>query len=347
MAGSPHSSSDFVPATPRPAEGVARFYTDSEPDLDAVAALLRAGELVALPTETVYGLAADALNPTACARIFEVKGRPLIDPLIVHVPGVAEARELAHWNEAAEAVAAAFWPGPLTIVLPKRSVVPDLITAGRSTVALRSPAHPLAREVLIRCKRPLAAPSANPFGYLSPTEASHVRDSLGGGVEHILDGGPCDLGVESTIVDLQDPASPRILRPGAVTAANLEDILGRPVTTVTKSTPTPEAPGMLERHYSPHTPLTLFPFGAPQPPLPPDHARVFLKKPISPSSPDASNIFWLSEDGSLDEAARHLYALLRCLDQRGFARLEVETAPDHGIGPAFNDRLRRAAAKRP
>ncbi|MCC5840825.1 MAG: threonylcarbamoyl-AMP synthase [Opitutales bacterium] len=345
MAGSPPHSSDHFPATPRPSEGVARFYADTESDLETVSELLRAGELVALPTETVYGLAADALNPAACARIFTVKGRPLIDPLIVHVAGKEAARELAFWSEEAESVATAFWPGPLTIVLRKRAIVPDLITAGRPSVALRSPEHPLAREVLRRCRCPLAAPSANPFGYLSPTEAHHVRDSLGDQVTHILDGGPCRWGVESTIVDLQEPVTPRILRPGAITAEDLEAVLGRPVTTVTKATDTPEAPGMLERHYSPQTPLCLFSWDAPHLPPTGNRARVYLKKPEG-SSPVGREDFWLSENGSLKEAARHLYALLRRLDRMGFGLIEVEKAPDEGIGRAYNDRLRRAAAKR-
>lgn len=344
MTGFPPHSSRPIPATPRPSEGVACLYTDTESDLDTVAALLRAGELVALPTETVYGLAADALNPAACARIFEVKGRPLIDPLIVHVTGKAAAQELADWNDEAELVATAFWPGPLTIVLRKRAIVPDLITAGRPSVALRSPEHPLAREVLRRCRRPLAAPSANPFGYLSPTEAHHVSESMGNRVAHILDGGPCRWGVESTIVDLQEPAAPRILRPGAITADDLESVLARPVITVTKAMDRPEAPGMLERHYSPRTPLALFSSAAPLPCPVDNQARVFLKKPEA-SMMRASNDFWLSEDGSLLEAARHLYSLLRRLDQMGFKRIDVEKAPNEGIGTAYNDRLRRAAAK--
>jgi L-threonylcarbamoyladenylate synthase len=197
----------------------ARLHRPTLPNLLWLARVLREGGLVAIPTETVYGLAAHALDARACRAIFRAKGRPANDPLIVHVLDLAHAEQLAEFNDAARRLTRAFWPGPLTLVLPKRACVPAIVTSGGATVALRAPSHPLARRLLKLAGVPLAAPSANPFSYISPTTAAHVRDGLGARIPHILDGGECDVGVESTVVDLTQPSRPRILRPGAISAA--------------------------------------------------------------------------------------------------------------------------------
>ncbi len=346
---------------PRPAEANGglrvRTYGGSEAELALLARVLREGGLVAIPTETVYGLAAHALDPDACRRIFEVKGRPLIDPLIVHVSGPAQADELADVNTFARRLMAAFWPGPLTIVLPRRPLVPDIVTAGLGTVALRCPRHPLARELLRVSGLPLAAPSANPFGYVSPTSAAHVIDGLGGRIGHLLDGGPCEIGIESTIVDLCEPARPVLLRPGAVGPAALGGVLGVEVQTAkaaqAKLPDAPaRAPGMLERHYSPRTPLTLFGPGAG------DELAHLLKAGgggrtavvhfarEGAARSRGCDVFWLSEDGSPEAAARHVFALLRQLDAGDYNAIFCERAPAGELGDAINDRLSRAAAKR-
>src|SRR3954469_15500112 len=204
----------------------ARVYSPSPAHLRRLAMALRDGELVAIPTETVYGLAANALDAKACRAIFRAKRRPANDPLIVHVLDLAQAEALAEFNPLARRLARHFWPGPLTLVLPKKPGVPGIVTSGGPTVAIRAPAHPLARRLLRLAKIPLAAPSANLFGYISPTTAEHVRDGLGPRIPHILDGGASRVGVESTVLDVTRPACPRILRPGAVTATQLEKFLG-------------------------------------------------------------------------------------------------------------------------
>ncbi len=333
---------DFPPFLPPTKEGVARAME-----------LLKTGEIVALPTETVYGLAANALDERAVRYLFTIKGRPLIDPLIVHGLDVAFFSKLAHFTPTARQLAEACWPGPLTLVVRKTSAVPLLVTAGRDTVALRAPAHPLIRAVLAACQLPLAAPSANPFGYLSPTRAEHVRASFGGKVPWILDGGPCSLGLESTIVDVSDEfAPPRILRPGPITPEALGQILGRrlvvgePPPLLSKETSGLASPGLLARHYSPSTPLGLLNPGQ-TPESPPvgrrtAWVRIQRPKPTEPT-PHGVEVFWLSEDGNLGEAARRLYDLLRKLDESGHEKIWCETAPNSGLGLALNDRLRRAA----
>src|ERR1035437_1941976 len=210
--------------------------------------LLRAGKLVAIPTETVYGLAANALDESAVRRIFEAKGRPSSSPLIVHIADIAMARELSlEWSAQAEALAARFWPGPLTIIVPKSAKVPDIVTAGLPSVALRMPAHPVALAVIAASQLPLAAPSANRFTHLSPTTAQHVRDGLGDAVDFVLDGGPCSVGIESTVVSLAGPV-PRILRPGMVSQTQIEEVVG-----TVEVGGGEESPGQHPRHYSPRT----------------------------------------------------------------------------------------------
>lgn len=322
----------------------ARIHRPTPRNLELLAAALRRGELVAVPTETVYGLAADATNPEACAAIFRAKGRPANDPLIVHVLDLKQAAEVAELNEAARQLAERFWPGPLTLVLPKRSIIPDVATSGGPTVAIRMPAHPLMRRMLRLAKRPLAAPSANPFGYVSPTTARHVSDGLGSQIRFILDGGPCTIGLESTIVDLRDARRPVVLRPGAITAQQISEALGTPVRSRRKVVSTKRAaaaPGMLARHYSPRTPVVLH--GRLPDVTPPDEARVHFRRADSDGK---ANTFHLSEDGSGRSAARRLFGVLRDLDRGRWRRLHIELAPDDDpLAAAINDRLRRAAAR--
>ena len=315
--------------------------------LSRLARRLRAGELVAVPTETVYGLAANALDARACRKIFAAKGRPANDPLIVHVHSLAQLSEVAEVNAAALKLAKQFWPGPLTLVLPKLPVVPDVVSAGLPSVAVRMPSHPVFRRLLKLTGLPLAAPSANPFGYVSPTSAAHVQAGLGKKVRDILDGGPCAIGLESTIVDVRDPKHPRLLRPGAVTRAELERVLGVRV----KSAPTPGqakagaqlAPGLLARHYSPRTPVTLHARLTPSAAArgAKSEAWIFLAKPAGVAG---KNIFWLDARGQLRGAARRLFATLRQVDGLKFARIHAELASGGGLAEAINDRLRRAAA---
>ena len=299
---------------------------------------------MALPTETVYGLAADALNPAGLAQVFTIKGRPLLDPLIVHVLDQAALAEVAE-TDPRLALLAPLWPGPLTVILRRKPPVPDLVTAGQDTVAVRIPAHPLFREVLRLAGRPLAAPSANPFGYISPTQATHVRDSLGDRCPWIVDGGACAHGVESTIVDLSIPGRARLLRPGPITLETLQGLLGdvEVVTRAASAHAAQAAPGMLERHYSPQTRVTLFPCGT----LPVianlRSAILFIGRRVA--APANADVFLLSESGSTEEAARNLFALLRQLDARGYETIHAELAPSAGIGAAYNDRLTRAAAR--
>jgi len=323
----------------------ARIYSPTPKNLRLLARALRRGELVALPTETVYGLAANALDAKACRAIFRAKGRPANDPLIVHVLNLTHAEKLAEFNPAARRLARRFWPGPLTIVLPKKACVPGIVTSGGPTVAIRVPSHPLARRLLGMADIPLAAPSANRFGYISPTEASHVVDGLGRKIRHVLDGGACAVGVESTIIDLTMPDRPRLLRPGAITGEALGKFLGQSVRSVRRSG-SPDvalaAPGLLARHYSPRTPLLI---KSPAYRLPPASAGIFLRKPAGPVGP---NIYWLSENGAMAEIARNLYRVLRMADRAGWRQIRVEALPAEsgGLAAALRDRLKRAAAKR-
>lgn len=325
-----------------------KIYSPTPANLRRLATALGRGELVAIPTETVYGLAAAALDAKACKAIFRAKGRPTHDPLIVHVLDLKHAEHLADFNEPARKLARQFWPGPLTLVLPKNSCVPAIVTAGRDTVAIRAPAHPVTRRLLRLAGIPLAAPSANLFGYISPTSAAHVLAGLGGKIPSVLDGGPCRIGVESTILDLTDPARPRILRPGAVTAAVLEKFLGTPVALGAprqgRARPTAGflAPGMLPQHYSPRTPLFIKPTWKK---LPGNVGGIFLRQP---SHRPAKNIYWLSQRAALAEVARNLYQVLRRADLGQHRQIWIEALPGDtgGLATAINDRLRRAAAKR-
>jgi L-threonylcarbamoyladenylate synthase len=322
-----------------------RLYRPTDANLRKLADILRGGDLVAVPTETVYGLAADAMNQQACRKIFAAKNRPNEDPLIVHVAHIEQARELAHWNKTADTLAAAFWPGPLTLVLRKKPVVSDIITAGLDSVAIRIPKHPVFRALLKITARPLAAPSANPFGYISPTTSRHVMDNLQGQIPAILEGGPCDIGVESSIIDLRDERDPRLLRPGGVPEKAVSEVLERPIQQHQRSTKINEAavaPGLLDRHYSPRTRVRLhheFPHQKS-----PDEAWIFFSSPSEPNH-DRGNFYVLSPDGHSESAAKRIYALLRSADAGNFDYINVERAPDGDPwAEAINDRLQRAAA---
>lgn len=296
---------------------------------------LRAGRLVAFPTETVYGLGGDATNDTAVAGIFEAKGRPRFNPLIVHVPDAGAAGVLVEMDGRAHRVADAFWPGPLTLVLPRRAdcALSLLVSAGLDSVAVRVPAHPLAQRLLREARRPVAAPSANRSGAISPTRAEHVLESLGERVALILDGGPCLVGVESTVLDLTGPV-PTILRPGGVTRDDLEAVLGPVAESTGADEQAPRSPGQLLSHYAPDRPVRLNAGGA-------ESGEALLGFGGTPQA-DAD----LSPAGDLKEAAANLFAMLRTLDRPPFTGIAVAPVPDTGLGRAINDRLTRAAAPR-
>lgn len=310
-----------------------------QPDRDGiarVAAQLAAGGLVALPTETVYGLAADATNAQAVARIFAAKGRPGFNPLIVHVPDMATAERLAVLDEPARDLARAFWPGPLTLVLPLRAQagLASAVTAGLESVAIRVPAHPVMRAVLEAVQKPLAAPSANPSGRITATTAEHVIDGLGTRVDAVLDAGPCAVGVESTILAPgADGGSVRLLREGGIAAEVIEELTGPLVRDLTPGRI--EAPGQMERHYAPSVQLHLG--GRAQP------GEIIVGFGPRSDHCDLS----LSPKGDLEEAARRLFFLLHEADAlaraRGASAIRITPVPDHGVGRAINDRLRRAA----
>ena len=310
---------------------------------NTAAECLRAGGLVAFPTETVYGLGADATNGTAVARIYAAKGRPSFNPLIAHVADLITARNLAIFNADAMRLAEAFWPGPLTLVLPRRAdcTVSDLATAGLSTLALRVPDHPVATEILRAFGGPVVAPSANISGHISPTTAQHVAADLTGRIEMIVDGGPTRVGVESTIVACVD--RPILLRPGGIPRQAIEDKLGHAIETAqgeSTGEDAPLAPGMLESHYAPQAPVRLNATS-----LRPGEALLAFGKPFA-GADAAKALLNLSEGGDLTEAAANLFAHLRRLDASGAAQIAVMPIPSSGLGEAINDRLRRAAAPR-
>ncbi|MCP5349074.1 MAG: threonylcarbamoyl-AMP synthase [Pseudomonadales bacterium] len=311
-------------------------------DIHRAAALLRTGELVAIPTETVYGLAANALDEDAVVGIFRVKNRPRFDPLIVHV---AEAEAFSRYADdipaAALALAEQVCPGPVTFLFPKKSLIPDLVTSGHPTVGLRIPDHAMTLALLQALDFPLAAPSANPFGFVSPTRAEDVDEQLGTAIPYILDGGPCRIGLESTIIDFSTP-QPEILRLGGLSLEFIEACLGQSLSVRTGSS-NPRAPGMLSSHYNPGKPvrvgnirqlaaalsdrqLGVLAFREPVPGIEPDHQRV------------------LSPGGDLQEAARNFFGMLRAFNHLPVDLVIAEWLPEAGLGRAVNDRLRRAAA---
>lgn len=297
----------------------------------AAAVVLKASGLVAVPTETVYGLAARADSDAAVAAIYRAKGRPSFNPLIVHVVDLAAAERLARFDELARALAAAFWPGPITMVLPRRDDAPltAAVTAGLPTVALRCPAHPVMRAVLNATGLPLAAPSANRSGAVSPTTAAHVAGSLAGRVDLILDGGPCEQGIESTIVALRDGGAWQVLRPGPIGEAQICAILGTPPAVTTS--PAIEAPGQLAAHYAPGKPVRL-------------DAETAAADEFHIGFGPIAGAWNLSPGADLAEAAANLYAALHEAAESPLRNVAIAPVPDTGIGAAINDRLRRAAA---
>ncbi|MBS0564165.1 MAG: threonylcarbamoyl-AMP synthase [Proteobacteria bacterium] len=306
------------------------------------ARLLAAGELVAFPTETVYGLGGDARDGRAVAGIFAAKGRPSFNPLIVHVPDLAAARRLADFPEPALRLAAAFWPGPLTLVLPLRNGagLSPLVSAGLPSVALRVPAHPVAQALLTAFGGPLAAPSANPSGRVSPTRAAHVLAGLEGRIAAVINGGACAVGLESTIIGFGGiglNGGPTLLRPGGLPAEAIEECLGQPLGRPAPDPHRPTAPGQLDSHYAPAAALRLEA-------AEPDKGEIWLA--FGPAAPGAA--LNLSPTGDLVEAAANLFHYLREADRLvgPAGRIAVSPVPDHGLGRAINDRLRRAAAPR-
>ena len=302
--------------------------------ISAAARMLREGGLVAFPTETVYGLGADATNGRAVAAIFAAKARPRINPLIVHVKDAAQAAEFAVFSPLAKVLAETFWPGPLTLVLPRHpeGCLSLLVSAGLDTVAMRAPSHPVAHALIAEAGMPLAAPSANPSGKVSPTRAAHVAEGLGGKLDMILDGGPAPIGIESTVIGFA--GGPVLLRPGAVPSADIEKITG-PLATPVKGAVT--APGQLASHYAPHARLRLNARSA-------EPGEVLLA--FGPDVPKgAVQTLNLSPSGDLAEAAANLFAMLRMLDA-GTQAIAVMPIPATGLGEAINDRLKRAAAPR-
>jgi L-threonylcarbamoyladenylate synthase len=322
--------------------GTRHLYADRPEDLAQAAAILDGGGLVAFGTETVYGLGADAFNARAVARVFAAKQRPSFDPLIVHL---AEAGQLSRVAEdprgLARRLAPRFWPGPLTLVLPKLPVVPDLVSAGLPTVGVRVPQSPAARALLAACKNPIAAPSANLFGRVSPTTAQHVLEQLDGRIEAVLDAGPCAVGLESSILSLVEEP-PALLRPGAVTLEMLAQALG-PVALADGPQARPQAPGQLPRHYAPRTPLSLV---EPDPGFaPPAGERAGLLCLVPPVAPQRfAAVALLAVDGGLEEAAANLFACLRSLDELKLDRIYAQAVPEQGLGRAIMNRLKRAAA---
>lgn len=340
------------------------MLTIAEPDLRIAADALNAGKLVALPTETVYGLGANAYDAAALARVFAAKRRPAFDPLIIHIADTAtidllcdRERLAPRAQNALEALAALLWPGPLTLILPKRALVPDLATSGLPTVAVRFPSHPVARRLIELSSGAVAAPSANPFGYLSPTRAAHVAAQLGDRVDFIVDGGPCAVGVESTVLDLTAGA-PTVLRPGGMELARIEAVVG-PVTVFDRSVAVPTAPGQLASHYAPRTPLYLYEHGAltrgsgPRPSA--DEAVLCFDAAARERIgggwgrvaclTDGSGRDADDEKAELIAAAAALFELLHELDAAGFAAIRAEKVPNIGLGPAVNDRLFKASVK--
>jgi L-threonylcarbamoyladenylate synthase len=314
-------------------------------DIRLAANFLKEGKLVAIPTETVYGLAGNALNPAAVASIFETKNRPSFDPLIIHVSGIDQVEKYTEdFPKQLQKLAEKFWPGPLTLLLPRKNIIPDLVTSGLDRVAVRVPDHELSLALLASLDFPLAAPSANPFGYISPTTAEHVDAQLGEKIPYILDGGPCKVGLESTIVGMEGEEV-IIYRLGGLEIAEIESIVGK-VKIKDHSSSNPQAPGLLESHYAPRKPFILgnldeliSDFQSRKV----DFAVLSFTSKIEEISVERQ--FCLSENSDLKEAAANLFAAMRQLDESGAEVILAELMPEVGLGRAINDRLKRAAAK--
>ncbi len=303
--------------------------------------LLEAGELVAIPTETVYGLAGNALNLKAVARIFKVKDRPHFDPLIVHVYSLERALDFVQRvPEKAIILAKQFWPGPLTLVLPRKDIIPDLVTSGLDTVGIRSPDHPLTRELLRQLDLPIAAPSANPFGYVSPTRPEHINEQLGDQIPYILDGGQCGIGIESTILGFEENQV-LVYRMGGLSIEKIEGAIGK-VVIRNDTAANPIAPGQLASHYAPRKRLILGNISELLKDFGTNDVGILAFTTFFPEV-EKKNQIVLSPAANLEEAARNLFSGLRELDKRDVKVILTEAVPDFGIGKAINDRLRRAA----
>lgn len=308
-------------------------------DINKAKELLQRGELVAIPTETVYGLAGNALDKNAVVKIFDVKARPQFDPLIVHVPDIRTAATYVESiPEQAALLAKAFWPGPLTLVLKKKIIIPDLVTSGLDSVGIRCPDHSLTRTLLKELTFPLAAPSANPFGYVSPTSPQHVNEQLGDKISYILDGGICAVGIESTIIGFE-AEMPVVYRMGGLRLEDIETIAGK-LAVQTHSSSNPKAPGQLKSHYAPLKRVIVGDLGVLLQKYP-IHSSALLSFRTDFQSPHQ---IVLSPSGSLEEAAKNLFSALRTLDKFPVDVILAELVPEEGLGRAINDRLRRAAA---
>ncbi|HLF35811.1 MAG TPA: L-threonylcarbamoyladenylate synthase [Cyclobacteriaceae bacterium] len=305
--------------------------------------LLDSGNLVAIPTETVYGLAGNAYEPAVVTEIFAVKDRPTFDPLIVHTDRIDKIGNFAQEiPEKLRILAENFWPGPLTLILKKKEIIPDIITSGLDTVAVRMPRHPLTLELLSGLDYPLAAPSANPFGYVSPTTAEHVNRQLGTRIRYILDGGPCSVGIESTIIGCEE-GNPVVYRLGGKSIEKIEAIIG-PVEIRTREYPGIIAPGMLKSHYAPAKKVILFDHDLPAMNVVAANAGILSFNKLRDEVP-AENQYMLSGNSDLKEAGKNLFTGLRFLDNLDIQIIYAELVPETGIGKAINDRLRRAAAR--
>lgn len=310
-------------------------------DVRRAKSYLEKGELVAIPTETVYGLAANALDPMAVAKIFIAKERPSFDPLIIHVSSVDQAIHFVDpIPDQARELINHFWPGPLTILLPKKSIIPDIVTSGLSTVGIRCPDHHLTQQLLKSLPFPLAAPSANPFGYISPTSAQHVQDQLGSKINYILDGGPCEIGLESTIIGFEE-GSTVLYRRGGINEDQITKVVG-PIKLKLSSSSNPLAPGQLESHYAPRKMFLLGDIESLEKKY--SNVRKGVLRFQQNSNPQKDTLY-LSKSGDLNEAAKNLFTLLRQLDNMEVDIILAEPVPEVGIGKAINDRLRRAAVK--
>lgn len=311
-------------------------------DVAQAISFLEKGDVVGIPTETVYGLAGNALNPDAALRIFSVKARPAFDPLIVHTDSLQKVERFVETiPEAARRLAETFWPGPLTLVLPRRAIIPDLVTSGLGTVGVRVPNHPLTLDLLRQLDFPLAAPSANPFGYISPTTARHVVAQLGDQIPYVLDGGPCPVGLESTIVGFE-AEQPVVYRLGGLALEYLEAVIG-PLPVRSHSTSNPNAPGMLSSHYAPRKRFQLMTVEEAMRTVPAERLGALRWRETAVELPQ-ENQFVLAPTGEVAEAAKNLFAALRWLDGLGVELIVGELLPETGLGRAVNDRLRRAAA---
>ncbi len=309
-------------------------------DIFKAKSLLEKGELVAIPTETVYGLAGNALDATAVAKIFSVKDRPQFDPLILHVTDLDQAKNYVNEiPEKAILLTKTFWPGPLTLLLKRKSILPDLVTSGLDTVGIRCPDHSLTRELLKSLSFPLAAPSANPFGYISPTKPEHVNEQLGNKISYILDGGACAVGIESTIVGFEND-HPVVYRMGGLSVEAIEQIVGK-VSVQLHSSSNPMAPGQLKSHYAPTRKLVL----GNVPDLIKEYGKISFAILSYQTDFKTTHQFILSPAGKLEEAAQHLFAGLRTLDKMPVEIILAELVPEVGLGRAINDRLKRAAAE--